>query len=72
VSKDAHRVTLDQLREALTVMGLDPDIRTLKTVFIEPGMITVVRKRQNEEGRDYIVGYADVATETVTIAVVGK
>jgi hypothetical protein len=72
MSTDAHKVTLDQLREALTVMGIDSDTKTLQTVFIEPGKITVVRKRLNESGHNYVVGYQDVATEIVTMAVVDK
>ena len=70
--KDAHRVTHAQLREALTVMGLDPDITHLRDLRIEPGVITVERMRLDEDGKSYAVGYADVSTEVITIAVVAK
>lgn len=72
MSNDAHRVTQAQLREAFTVLGLDPDLSTLRELWIEPGVITLERARLNEDGRQYAVGSADLATETITIAVVGK
>jgi hypothetical protein len=72
VSKDAYRVTLDQVREAFKILGFDPDLSTLRELRMEPGQITIERARLNEEGRQFVVGYHDVATETVTVAVVGK
>lgn len=72
MSKDAHRITLAQIREAFTVLGLDPDLSTLRELRMEPGRITLERARLNEDGKQYVVGYADLATETVTIAVVNE
>jgi hypothetical protein len=69
---EPDRVTLDQLREALTVLGIDSDTKSLREIRVEPGQITVVRHRRNDEGRIFTVAYNDVATVTTTIAVVGK
>lgn len=71
MSKDAHRVTLDQLGEFITQLGIDWDPRSLRGIVIEPGKITVTRNRHNEQGHSYVLpGTDEVATETVTIAVV--
>jgi hypothetical protein len=73
VSSDAHRITLDQIRDLLTGLGIEPDTNRLMTVFIEPGKVTVVRKRQDENGRYVLLlDHNEVATETTTIAVVGR
>lgn len=72
MSKDAHRITLSQIREASTVLGLDPDLSTLRELRMEPGRITVERARLNEQGKQYVAGYSEMATETVTIAVVAE
>jgi hypothetical protein len=67
MSNDPSTITHRQLREALSVMGVDPDLDTLKSITIEPGVITAVRKRVNAEGKNFAVSYDRLATETTEI-----
>jgi hypothetical protein len=70
--QDAIRIPLDKVRELLAGLGVEPDTSNLKSVHIDPGVITVTRFRRDEDG--YMVvcpGTDQVATETTTIAVVG-
>lgn len=71
MSNDPHRISLAKLADLLVGLGLDADVKRLKSVSIESGKVTVVRMRLNENGRTYVLpGRNEVATETVTIAVV--
>jgi hypothetical protein len=71
ISNDAITVTLDQVRSLLGDLGVEPDTSDLRSVHIDPGVITVTRFRKNEEGRMVVLpGTSDVATVTTTIAVV--
>lgn len=73
MANDPHRITLDQLRDLLAGLGIEPDVMTLRTIFIEPGKVTVVRMRLDENGNSYVLPEQnEVATETVTIAVVNS
>lgn len=55
--------------EFLREVGLDPvDVRDLRSVHFDPGCMTIVRFRRNENGRLYIVG-DDVATVTTLVQI---
>jgi len=73
MSNDPLKVHLDQVLEFLTSIGLDPvDANELKSVHIDPGVITVTRNRLNERARPFVVGEPPddrVATEVTTIAI---
>lgn len=70
MSNDATRISLTQIRQVLEILGIEPDTRKLRTIFIEPGRVTVVRKRSDENGRDIVIeSHNEVATETITIPV---
>lgn len=72
MSNDPSAVTTGQLREALCALGIEPDLDQLKTIIIEPGVITVVRKRLNENGKNFIVSYDRLATETTEIRLLAE
>jgi hypothetical protein len=72
MSSDAHRVTLDQVRQAFEILGFDTNLSTLRELHMEPGRITVTRFRLDENGKSFVAGYNDMATETVVVAVVSK
>jgi hypothetical protein len=73
MSNDPTRVKLSTVVEFLRGIGLDPvDIRNLRSVHFDPGMVTVIRQRRDENGHFIVVGEGDdaqVATETTLIAV---
>lgn len=74
MSNDPLRITLDKLAELLREFGLDPvDLKTLKLVHMEGGTIEIVRYRTDEKGQMVVLpGANEVATETVTIALVSR
>lgn len=73
MSKDQHRVNLNQLGEFMTSLGVDWTPRDLQSIVITPGKITVTRMRRDENDCTYVLpGCNEVATEVVTIAVVEK
>lgn len=70
--KDALEITLGQLADLLKGLGVEPDLENLSMVRVEPGRVTVVRYRRDDAGNMHLIpGTNDVATETVTIALVG-
>ncbi len=70
MAKDAHSITLGQVRDLLTGLGIEPDVENITRVTMEPGKVTVVRNRLRD-GKPYIAG-GTLATESVTIPVVGR
>lgn len=71
---DPHKVHLDKVLAFLVDIGLDPvDPHDLKSIHIDPGVITVTRKRRNERGHSYVVGNLPEnegeATEMTTIGI---
>lgn len=71
MANDPTHVTSDQLREAMTALGIEPDLKQLRTITIEPGLITVVRTRVTEDGKNFVVSYDRLATETSEIRLLG-
>lgn len=71
MSADPHHITIAQVRELLTGLGIEPDTANIRTVVIESGKVTVVRYRLDESGHRYVVGPNELATETIMIKVVG-
>lgn len=70
--QDPEKVTLDQVRQALTVMGINPDVAHVRTIYMEPRQITITRYQVNDNGHHFRAeGRPGVATETSTIRVVG-
>lgn len=67
---DPMNVTAVQLRAAYDALGLDPD-RFDQTVSFtaEPGKLTVIRMRVDQDGAAAVAGIDEVATETITIGV---
>ena len=51
MSNDAHRVTLAQLGEFLTQLGIDWTPETIHSIVMKAGQITVTRNRRDEQGR---------------------
>ena len=72
MSNDPTRIQLSKVVEFLREIGIDPvDVKSLRSVHFDPGVVTVVRQRQ-ENGRPFVVGQGDtaeVATEITTIMV---
>lgn len=66
--KDPERITVEQVRDALSVMGIDRDVTDLESVSIEVDKVVIVRRRRAEDGgflltRAYGGSLATVATE---------
>lgn len=73
MSNDAHCITLTQLGEFLTQLGLDWTPNEIRSIAIEPGKVTVVRTRYDEDGRTRVLpGHDEPASEIVTIPVVER
>ncbi|WP_194821309.1 hypothetical protein [Micromonospora sp. S-DT3-3-22] len=73
MSNDTHRVPMSKVLAFLRDIGLDPvDASDLKSVTMDGGKVEVVRFRRDENGKMYVVGHNEVATETVTITLDGK
>ncbi|MEV4521479.1 hypothetical protein AB0J77_14720 [Micromonospora tulbaghiae] len=73
MSNDPHRVPLSKVLAFLRDIGIDPlDVNTLKSVTFSGEGVEVVRHRLNEDGRLYLVGRGEVATETVTLRLDGE
>jgi hypothetical protein len=68
VSNEPLRIGYDKLVDLLVGLGLDPDMKTLSSVHVDPQKITVVRYRTNEKGNIVIAG-DEALTETVTIRI---
>jgi hypothetical protein len=66
------KITFVQLREAMTALGLKPDTKNLRSITVEPGVVTVVRNRVDDMGRNFVVAYERTGTEVVEIAVVSE
>ncbi len=66
MSNEPHVITLQQVSNLLVGLGLDPDLKNLRSVHMEGQCVTVVRNRRNDEGLHYVVG-DELATETTTI-----
>jgi hypothetical protein len=61
-------ITLDQLKDALEVMGIGRDVSDLQSVDIGPESITVVRRRTNERGNFFVTQLSNsLATVTTEI-----
>jgi hypothetical protein len=70
MSNDAHRITLAQLGEFLTQLGIDWTPDDLQGIVIEPGKVTVTRYRCDENGGLVVLpGHDELATEVVTIPI---
>lgn len=67
MSNEPHTISLDQVLELVRGLGIEPDRQTLKSLHIEGCKVEVVRYRLNEDGRQYLVGPNELATETITI-----
>jgi len=72
MSNDPLRIPLSRLGDLLKGFGLDPvDLDDLRSVNITSGKIEVVRFRSDTgEHRVALPGTDEIATETVTIALV--
>ncbi len=69
MSNDPLRVSLIRVAEFLREVGLDPvDVKDIASVHFDPGCLTVVRHRRDENGRMLVAG-DDVTSETVTIRI---
>lgn len=68
MSNEPLRIGYDKLVDLLVGLGLDPDMKTLSSVHVDPQKITVVRYRTNEKGNIVIAG-DEALTETVTIRI---
>jgi hypothetical protein len=69
MSNDPLTITLDRIVELLRGLGVEPaDPRDLKSVFIRPGAVEVVRYRKDARGKHYIAGDG-LATQTTVIAI---
>ena len=67
MSNDPHSVPHSKVLDFLRDIGLDPfDPGDIRSVHFDPGIVTVVRYRRNESGRQYIAG-GSVATETTVL-----
>ncbi|MFI6228883.1 hypothetical protein ACIBCR_16390 [Micromonospora echinospora] len=70
MSNDPYRITRAQIEGLLRGLGLDPvDLRQIRSIHMTGTKVEVVRARLDEAGRMHPVGN-EVATETVTIAIV--
>jgi hypothetical protein len=68
MSNEPLRIGYGKLVDLLVGLGIDPDMKTLSSVHIDPEMVTVVRHRTDEDGRKVAAG-REVLTETVTIRI---
>jgi hypothetical protein len=73
MSNDAHRVTVAQLGEFISQLGIDWTPDDLRSIEVLPGKVVVTRYRRDENGL-HVADYEnnELTTETVTIAVVAK
>lgn len=72
MSNEPHVIRHEKVVELLVGLGVDPNMDTLSSVLVEPGVVTVTRLREVRSGVGYIVGQEPnerPATEIVTIRV---
>ena len=66
---DPTTVTIDQVRDALAVLGIVDDFTNISRVTIDPHRIEVVRYRIDEQGRKVSVGPGVAAHAVVEIGI---
>jgi hypothetical protein len=65
---DPTAVTIDQIRQALDVLGIVGPIDDIRDVTIGPGAVGVTRYRRNADGQWFRAGN-DAATTVTTIGI---
>lgn len=68
MSNEPLTIAYDKLTDLLVGLGIDSDMKTLRSLHVDPQMVTVVRYRTDENGRMRVAG-DEVLTETVTIRI---
>lgn len=48
--RDSETVTLSQICEALTVMGIEPDVTHVREIRIDPRGVTITRYQHDDGG----------------------
>lgn len=70
---DPETVTLDQIRQALFAMGVEPDISNVRTIHVDPEWLTITRFDLNEHGKPFVAPSGDeMALVKSKIRVVGQ
>ncbi len=70
---DPESITLEQVRAAVEALGIDPDLRHVREIRIEPRDVTITRYQTTESGAHRIIpGTPTMLTETSVIRMVEK
>lgn len=68
MSNEPLRIGYEKLVALLVGLDIDPDMKTLASLHVDPEKVTVVRHRVDARGRRVVAGKG-VLTETTTIRI---
>jgi hypothetical protein len=73
MSNEPDQIRIDQIRDALEVLGLGRDVTDLESVSIEVDRVIVTRRRRSEKGQFPVVPFANMlATVRTEVPLVGE